>query len=132
MAGFGIQHIHTTHFRQYVRFQRDNDRASQKMTGDGQAGEAVVGFNFTKDKFLLLFAAISVDLSLKQGHGNSRSMYARAYLSNLHSFSLVVCSPGSTTPGPDSPTLSSSLAFPARMGSAIVRSAKSDMSSGSA
>src|SRR5260370_34039974 len=129
MAGFGIQHIHTTYSQQYVRFRRDNDRARQKMTGDGQAGEAVVGFNFTKDKFLLLFTAISVHFSLKQGDGDSRSMYARAYLSNFHSFSLVVCRPGSETPGPDSPTLSSSLAFPATMCSVIVRSAKSELRS---
>src|SRR5437879_2262265 len=127
MDGFGIPHIHIAHFWQDVRFQRNNDRASQKMTGDGQADEAVVGFNFTKDKFLLLFAAISVDLSLKQGDGNGRSVDARSYLSNLHSFSLLVCRPGSETSGPVSPTLSSSLAFPARMWSVIVRSAKSEL-----
>src|SRR3979411_1900095 len=129
MDGFGIPHIHTTHFRQYVRFHRDNDRASQKMTGDGQAGEAVVGFNLTKDKFLLLFTAISVDLSLKQRDGNSRSMYARAYLSNLHSFSLLVGRPASETLGSGSPTRSSSLAFPARIWSVMVRSDKPELCS---
>src|SRR5258708_40376064 len=102
------------------------------MTSDGQTGEAVVGFNFTKDKFLLLFTAISVDLSLKQWDGNSRSMYARAYLSNLHSFSFLVCRPlvcrpGSESSGRGSSTLSSNLAFPARMWSAIVRSDKSQL-----
>src|SRR4030081_59510 len=99
------------------------------MTGDGQTGEAVVGFNFTKDKFLLLFAAIAVDFSLKQWNGNSRSMYARPYLSNLHSFSLLVCRPASETLGPGSPTLSSNLAFPARIWSVIVRSDKSELCS---
>src|SRR6267378_714603 len=99
------------------------------MTRDGQTGEAVVGFNFTKDKFLLLFAAISMDLSLKQWHGNGRSMYARAYLSNLHSFSLVECRPGSEIFVPGSPTLSSNLAFPARIWSVIVRSDKSELCS---
>src|ERR1700731_1001976 len=54
------------------------------MTGDRNAGESVIGFNFTKNKFLLLFAAISVDLPVKQRNGDSRRMYARAYLSNLH------------------------------------------------
>src|SRR5258708_36503349 len=97
------------------------------MTGDGQTGEAVVGFNFTKDKFLLLFTAISLDLSLKQGDGNSRSMYARAYLSNLHSFSLAVWRPGFEISGPGSRPLSSNLAFPARMCSVIVRSDKSQL-----
>src|SRR3979411_1130581 len=97
------------------------------MTGDGQTQKAVVGFNFTKDKFLLFFTAIPVHLALKQRHGNSRSMYARAYLSNLHSFSLVVCRPRFETSGPGSRTLSSNLAFPARMWSAIVRSAKSQL-----
>src|SRR6267378_3413801 len=97
------------------------------MTRNGQTGEAVVGFNFTKDKFFLLLAAISVHFSFKQWHGNRRSMYTRAYLSNLHSFSLVVCRPGFETSGPASATLSSNLAFPARMWSAIVRSAKSEL-----
>jgi hypothetical protein len=63
--GCGIPQLHIAHFRQYVRFQRDHDGASQKMTSDGQTGKAVVGFNFTKDKFLLLFTAISLDLSLQ-------------------------------------------------------------------
>src|SRR5580700_7548370 len=132
MDGFGIPRIHIAHDRQYVRFQCDNDGAGEKMTGDRQTREAVICFNFTKDKFLLLFTAIPAHLSLKQRNCSRRRMYAGAYLSDLHSLSLVVFRPDSETSGPRSFTLCSNLAFPARIWSAIVRSDNSQLWSRSA
>src|ERR1700732_2907116 len=102
------------------------------MTGDRQTGETVIRFHFTKDEFLLLFTTITVDLSLQQWDGNRRGMYARAYLSNLHSFSFGVPRLGFETWEPWSFTLSSNLAFPARTWSAMVRSDKSQLWSRSA
>src|SRR5258706_14232064 len=59
-------------------------------------------------------------------------MDGRAYLSDLHSLSLVVPRPGSETSWPCSFTLSSNLACPARMWSAMVRSDNSQLWSRSA
>src|ERR1700730_8451042 len=54
---------------------------------------------------------VLLPFSLKQRDGNSQRMYARAYLSNLHSFSFVVRRPGSETSGPCSFTISSNSCF---------------------
>src|SRR3984893_14792369 len=102
------------------------------MASAPQTGEALSGYDSKNTKFLLLFTAITVDLSLQQWDGNSRRMYARAYLSDLHSFSFVVRRTGSETSGVCSLTLSSNLAFPARIWSTIVRSDKSQLWSRSA
>src|ERR1700681_4817522 len=78
------------------------------------------------------YTLVLLAFSLKQRDGHSQRMYARAYLSNLHSFSFVVRRPGSETSGPCSFSISSNLAFPARMWSTIVRSDKSQLWSRSA
>src|ERR1700730_9180053 len=78
------------------------------------------------------YTLVLLAFSLKQWDGNSRRMYARAYLSDLHSFSFVVRRPGSETSGFCSLTLSSNLAFPARIWSTIVRSDKTQRLSRSA